>query len=58
LTSPPQPLEPADRKRFESQHQYVKKILAEFDQPNYDEKDAETQKKVADLMGEVSLCCS
>ncbi|KAK7438470.1 Peroxisome chaperone and import receptor [Stygiomarasmius scandens] len=53
LTNPPQPLEPVDRERFQSQHQYVKKILAVFDQPNYDEKDAETQKKVADLMGEM-----
>ncbi|THV06899.1 Pex19-domain-containing protein [Dendrothele bispora CBS 962.96] len=53
LANPPQPLEPADRKRFESQYEYVKKILAIFDSPDYNEKDEETSKKVADLMGEM-----
>ncbi|KAF5343561.1 hypothetical protein D9758_012968 [Tetrapyrgos nigripes] len=53
LANPPQPLEAADRQRFESQYEYVKKIIAVFEQPGYDDKDAETSKRVADLMSEM-----
>ncbi|KAL0071106.1 Peroxisome chaperone and import receptor [Marasmius tenuissimus] len=53
LAQPPEPLSPADKERYEAQLVAIKKILAVFEQPAYDDKDPETSKKIVDLMGEL-----
>ncbi|KAF8657598.1 hypothetical protein AX16_002179 [Volvariella volvacea WC 439] len=53
LASPPKPLSPEDRKRYESQLVIIKKIIATFDEPTYDDNNPVTSKKVMDLMTEL-----
>lgn len=53
LANPPAPLEPEDRKRYESQLAVVRQIITVFDEPGYDANNPETGKKVVDLMSQV-----
>ncbi|KAL0581257.1 Peroxisome chaperone and import receptor [Marasmius crinis-equi] len=53
LERPPEPISPSDKERFEAQLAAVKKILAVFEQPGYDDKDPEASKKIVDLMEEL-----
>lgn len=55
LEKPPNPLSDEDRKRYDLQLDCVRRILAVFDHDGYDDKDAECQRNIADLMAEV--CC-
>jgi peroxin-19 len=55
LENPPSPLSDEDRKRYDLQLGCVQRILAVFDQVGYDDKNAESQRQIADLMAEV--CC-
>jgi len=53
LANPPTPLSAEDKQRYELQLTCVQKIIAVFDDPAYDEKNAETSQKVIDLMSEM-----
>lgn len=53
LEKPPSPLSDEDRKRYDLQLNCTRRILAVFDHAEYDDKDAESQRKIADLMAEV-----
>ena len=53
LEKPPSPLSDEDRKRYDHQLDCIRRILAVFDQAGYDDKDAECQRNIADLMAEV-----
>lgn len=57
LEKPPNPLSDEDRKRYDLQLNCVRRILAVFDSAGYDDADAESQRKIADLMAEVCVCC-
>lgn len=53
LEKPPNPLSDDDRKRYNLQLDCVRRILAVFDQPGYDDKNTESQQRIADLMAEM-----
>ncbi|TFK65976.1 hypothetical protein BDN72DRAFT_962095 [Pluteus cervinus] len=53
LENPPKPLQPEDKKRFESQLSCIQKLLRLFDEPTYNENDPATSKRTADLMSEL-----
>jgi peroxin-19 len=56
LEKPPSPLSDEDRKRYDLQVDCIRRVLAVFDDAGYDDKDAECQQKIGDLMAEV--CCA
>jgi peroxin-19 len=47
------PLSDEDRKRYDLQLDCVRRILTVFDQVGYDDKNAESQQHIAELMAEV-----
>jgi len=54
LEKPPNPpLSDEDRKRYDLQLNCTRRILAVFDDAGYDDTDAESQRKIADLMAEM-----
>jgi len=53
LEKPPHPLSDEDRKRYNLQLDCVRRILAVFDQAGYDDKNTESQQRIADLMAEM-----
>ncbi|KAF9261629.1 hypothetical protein L218DRAFT_869524 [Marasmius fiardii PR-910] len=53
LENPPEPITSEDRKRYEAQLVAIKKIIAIFDKPGYDDKDPVASKEIVDLMGEL-----
>jgi len=53
LEKPPNPLSDEDRKRYDLQLDCVRRILAVFDHAGYDDKDADCQRKIGDLMAEM-----
>jgi len=53
LEKPPAPISEEDMKRFHSQQVCVKKILAVFEKPDYDDNDPEDGKQIVDLMSEM-----
>jgi peroxin-19 len=53
LENPPNPLSDEDRKRYDLQLNCIRRILAVFDNAGYDDADAESQGKIADLMAEM-----
>ncbi|KAJ7594482.1 Pex19 protein family-domain-containing protein [Mycena floridula] len=53
LANPPAPLEASERTRYESQLTCVRKILAVFDDPEYDEANPVTVEKTVNLMSEM-----
>jgi len=53
LANPPSPLSAEDRKRYDLQLGCVRRVLAVFDQAGYDDKNAECQQQIADLMTEM-----
>lgn len=56
LEKPPKPLSDEDRKRYDLQLNCIRRILAVFDNAGYDDTDAESQRKITDLMAEVCMC--
>lgn len=57
LANPPQPLEPADKTRYEKQYSYVKQIVEIFEKPGYSDSDTEASKTIMTLMSEVWPAC-
>ncbi|KAF8628310.1 hypothetical protein AX17_006013 [Amanita inopinata Kibby_2008] len=53
LKSPPAPIEPADKERYEKQQTCVKRILAVFDGPNYKDDSPEGKGIIVELMSEM-----
>ena len=44
---------PADLEKYRKQYDYVKQIVAKYDDPNFDEKDEKQAGEVVDLMQKV-----
>jgi peroxin-19 len=55
LEKPPNPLSDEDRKRYDLQLDCIRRILAVFDCAGYDDSDAESQRKITELMAEVRV---
>ncbi|KAF8622322.1 hypothetical protein AX15_007131 [Amanita polypyramis BW_CC] len=55
LASPPSPLTPEDKQRYEKQHAVVKKVLAIFDAPDYSDENSESHKVIVELLSEIQL---
>ncbi|KAG7441538.1 Pex19-domain-containing protein [Guyanagaster necrorhizus] len=53
LSNPPADLTSEDKQRYQTQMGYVQKIVALFEAPGYDDKNAADMKKVVDLMSEI-----
>ncbi|KAF8347609.1 Pex19 protein family-domain-containing protein [Amanita rubescens] len=53
LASPPSPIGPTDRQRYEKQLVVINKIIAVFDAPNFRDDNPETHKTLVELMSEV-----
>jgi len=53
LEKPPNPLSDEDRERYGVQLDCVRRILAVFDEPGYDDKNTESQQRIANLMAEM-----
>ncbi|KAK2463983.1 hypothetical protein APHAL10511_004034 [Amanita phalloides] len=53
LASPPSPIKPEDVRRYEQQQIYIRKVLAIFEAPGYDDKNAEAHKEIVELMSEI-----
>jgi len=53
LEKPPNPLSDEDRKRYSLQLDCVRRIVAVFDQAGHDDKNTESQQRIADLMAEM-----
>ncbi|PPQ79460.1 hypothetical protein CVT25_002622 [Psilocybe cyanescens] len=53
LEKPPSPISAEDRKRYESQLVCVRQILTVFDKEGYSDANAECNKQIVDLMGEM-----
>ncbi|KAK7062700.1 Peroxisome chaperone and import receptor [Paramarasmius palmivorus] len=53
LANPPKPLSATEKEQYEAQLVAVRKIIAIYEKPDYDDKNTETSKEIVDLMGEV-----
>jgi len=53
LEKPPNPLSDEDRKRYDLQLNCIRRILAVFDSTGYNDAEAESQRKIGDLMAEM-----
>ncbi|KAF8992823.1 Pex19 protein family-domain-containing protein [Cyathus striatus] len=53
LASPPAPLTPEDKTRYEKQLVCVRKIVALFDEPGYDDNNEKNKKGIVELMSEM-----